>query len=151
MKLVLCAGTRRVEGFTHHDVQGDQDILCDLFDIENHVKPGTCSEIHFTHALEHFPTKKIPHVLALVRSLLEPGGKLYIEVPNFRWHSDLVRDGRDRDAVYYAFGGQEDEYDFHKTAFTPYILREDLDNAGFIDVEINDSSSIECWCKTPRL
>lgn len=148
MKLVLCANTRQLEGFKHHDILplAGIDYVCDLFSIGDFVKAESCDEIHFTHALEHFPTKQTPFVLDLIRGLLKQGGRLYIEVPNFAWHASLINDGRERDAVKYAFGGQLDEYDFHKTGFTPTILKEELEDAGFINVDIKDGSSLEAHC-----
>lgn len=142
MKLVLCAGERKVPGFKTHDIQGVQDYRCDLFDIETLVDRASCQEIHFTHALEHFPTKEVPKVLDLIYGLLEPKGKLYIEVPNFEWFVSLLAEKRDRDAIYYCFGGQLDEYDFHKTGFTGNILREELEDAGFQNIEIQPGSTL---------
>lgn len=148
MKLVLCAGDRLMEGFKHHDVKATEgiDYICDLMDINKYVSEGSCEEIHFTHALEHFPTRETEEVLDLISSLLKPGGKLYIEVPNFAWHARLIAEGKDREAVYYAFGGQLDQWDYHKTGFTPTILREELESAGFeIRGDIADSSSLCVW------
>lgn len=150
MKLVLCAGKRQVKGYMHHDVMKFTgiDFVCDLKDIGLHIANGTCERIEFTHALEHFPTKEIVGILTMVRGLLKEGGELYLEVPNFEWHAKiLLNEGRERDAVYYAFGGQEDEYDFHKTAFTCNILREDLESAGFKDIEVHNQSSIIATAK----
>lgn len=147
MKLILCANNRQIEGFKHHDVLElpGIDYVCELRDIGNFVKPESCTEIHFTHALEHFPTKEVPGVLDLIYSLLRPGGKLYIEVPNFAWHAQLVADGEERKAVYYAFGGQLDQWDFHKTGFTPKILQEELEDAGFKDIKVVDGSTLTAW------
>lgn len=151
MKIILCAGDRKIDGFITHDIQGEQDIVCDIRDILKAHSPAKASsfeEIHFTHALEHFATKEVPDILDIVYALAAPGAKIYIEVPNFEWHAKLVlNEHRDRDAVYYAFGGQLDEYDFHKTAFTETILREELENAGFQDIEIKNNSSLEAWMK----
>jgi predicted SAM-dependent methyltransferase len=143
MNLILCAGERKLPEFKTHDIQGEHDYLCDLFDLP--VEKQSCDVIHFTHALEHFPTAKTETVLDFIYSLLKPGGKLYIEVPNFAWHAKLIAEGRDRDAVYYAFGGQKDEWDFHKTGFTPSILLDELENAGFKNIEIQNGSSLCAW------
>lgn len=145
MKLILCAGDRQTNGYTHHDVKAlpGIDIVCDLHDIGQYVDNSTCERIEFTHALEHFPTKEIVPLLQMIRSLLIPTGELYIEVPNFEWHARLLlEEKRDRDAVYYAFGGQEDEWDFHKTAFTEAILKEDLEAAGFQNVQVFNQTSL---------
>lgn len=145
MKLVLCAGKRQVAGYMHHDVIGFKgiDFVCDLKDIWKRIANNTCERIEFTHALEHFPTKEIVPILKVIHGLMKEGAELYIEVPNFEWHAKiLLEEGRDRDAVYYAFGGQENEYDFHKTAFTVKILEEDLTAAGFKNIVISNQSSL---------
>lgn len=147
MKLILCANTRQLEGYKHHDVLdlAGIDYVCELFDIGKFVAPEGCEEIHFTHALEHFPASDTQNVLELIRGLLVTGGRLYLEVPNFAWHAKLVMEGKDKDAVYYAFGGQLDEWDFHKTGFTPRILEEQLELAGFSHGEILNDSTMCVW------
>lgn len=147
MKLIVGANKRQIDGYTHHDVLPlpGIDIVCEFFDLPKYVKTESCEEIQMTHMLEHFPTQRIQEVLSILRSLLSPGGKLYIEVPNFAWHAQLVLEGRERDAVYYAFGGQLDEWDFHRTGFTPTILEEELSTAGFANIKLEPGSSICAW------
>lgn len=147
MKLVLCANTRQLEGYKHHDVLDlpGIDYVCELFDIGKYVEPESCEEIQFTHALEHFPRADTQNVLELIRALLIPRGRLYLEVPNFAWHAKLVMEGKDKEAVYYAFGGQLDEWDFHKTGFTPRILEDQLELAGFSHEEILNDSTMCVW------
>jgi hypothetical protein len=147
-KLVISAGGRHIDGFIHHDIKPlpGIDIVCDLFDLPNHIEKDSCEIIHFTHALEHFPKKDTNRILILIKDLLMAGGQLYLEVPNFAWHANLVLSGKDREAVYYAFGGQLDEWDFHKTGFTPKILEEELELAGFRDIQIYPNSSISSQC-----
>lgn len=146
MKLILCAGDRHIAGFKTHDVRPLKgiDYVCDFYDIPNTIKEKF-EEIHFTHALEHFPTAETQKILSIVKELLVDVGRLYIEVPNFAWHAQLVKEGRERDAVYYAFGGQLDQWDFHKTGFTPSIIEEELLKAGFNNIRVQDGSSISVW------
>lgn len=149
-KLILCAGDRRLQGYKYHDVRplDGLNYVCDLYDAPNTIK-DTFEEVQFTHALEHFPTKETQNVLKILKDLLVSGGMLYIEVPNFAWHASLVSAGEERKAIYYAFGGQLDQYDFHKTGFTPLILREELELAGFEKISIKNESSISCTCYKP--
>lgn len=149
MKLVIGANDRQLPGWKHHDVKPYPgiDIVCDFWDLPDKVALNSCSELQATHFLEHFPTKDTQKVLALMMSLLKPGGSLYIEVPNFAWHAELVRDGRAEEAVYYAFGGQLDEWDFHKTAFTPTLLQKALTQAGFINIDIDGWTTLCCKCQ----
>lgn len=148
MRLIISAGDRRLPGFKSHDVQDLEglDYVCDIWDLPKHVEPGSCTEIHFTHALEHFPMAKTQDVLKLIHNLLETDGKLYIEVPNFYWHSlGILSNPMNRQMVEYAFGGQLNKWDFHYNGFTPEILHEDLAIAGFKVDELLPNSSIEAW------
>lgn len=106
-------------------------LVCDIEELDKHLKPGQCKRMRMSHVLEHFPTSKIVPILKMLHSLLEEGGELEIHVPNFKWHCSLVLQDKDEEAVTYAFGGQNDEYDFHKTAFTPYLLAKALVEAGY--------------------
>jgi len=147
--LVIGAGTRRVEGFVHHDIQALEgiSIVCDFWDIPEQQK---YDEIHMTHVLEHFPMAKTQAVLLKVKKLLVKGGRLYIEVPNFYWHAlEIVANPLNRQIVEYAFGGQKNEWDYHYNGFTPELLHEDLSIAGFVVDNLVPNSSIECWAEKP--
>lgn len=99
-----------------------------------------------THVLEHFPMKRTREALELVYSLLKDGGRFYIEVPNFKWHAEMIlKNPRDRQIITYAFGGQLDEYDFHYMGFTPEILEEDLIATLFSIESLVPNSTIEAW------
>lgn len=137
-----------------HDVQDlpNIDIKCDFWQLPQFVDKGSLNEIHFTHALEHFPIGKSFDVLRLLWDLLENGGRLYIEVPNFKWHAQMIlEDPTDRQIVEYAFGGQLNEWDYHYNGYTPEILKEDLVDAGFVINELNPNSSIECWATASKV
>lgn len=150
MKLIICAGERLEPGYTTHDIQDlpNIDIKCDFWELPQHVEAGSCEEIHFTHALEHFPMSRTYEALKLIWVLLQDGGKLYLEVPNFKWHAEMIlADPRDRQIVEYAFGGQLNEWDYHYNGFTPEILEEDLEMAGFVVDSLAPNSSIEVWAR----
>lgn len=150
MRLVLGAGTRQKDGWKHHDVQplDGIDYVCDFWMIGAFVEDGSCEAIEMTHMLEHFPMKDVQRVLKKIWGLLQPGGELYIEVPNFEWHAkEIVADPLNRQIVEYAFGGQLNEWDFHYNGFTPDILAQDLVEAGFQVTDLQPNSSIECHAK----
>lgn len=147
MNLVVGAGLRRVDDYTHHDVVALEgiDLVCDMWDLPKHIKPGTVEKMQATHVLEHFPMAKTAELFEMLNTLLVPGGEIYIEVPNFLWHaSQIIQDPTNRQIVQYAFGGQLDKWDYHYNGFTPQILREDLEFSGFKVTELNNYSSIEC-------
>jgi len=141
-RLNVGAGSRLLEGFTNQDVQPLEgiDLVCEMFDLPKHVKD--CEEIAAFHILEHFPVNKTVEVLKLWLSLLKKGGKLSIEVPNFRYHAQLCLTGSEEQAIFYCFGGQVDKWDFHYTSFTPDILKKKLFEAGFRNIEIREESSV---------
>jgi hypothetical protein len=70
-------------------------------------------------------------ILPMLKDCLEVGGILNIIVPNFEWHCDLVKQGHDEKAVYFAFGGGRDKFDLHFTGWTPRLAVKWLTDAGF--------------------
>lgn len=149
MNLIVCAGSRHKDGWTTHDIQrlGGIDIVCDIFDLPQFIEDESCDEIEFTHALEHFEPHKTNHVLTILCDMLKIGGELYIEVPNLLWHADeILKNPKNRQVVEYMYGGQLNEFDYHYTGFTPEILVEELETAGFTIKGIEPNSSIEVRC-----
>lgn len=148
MKLVIGAGDRRIEGYKHHDIQElpGLDYVCDFWDLGEKIPLGSVEAIQMTHVLEHFPMKETERVLRTLYELLEEGGELYIEVPNFAWHAEqILQDPSNHQIVEYAYGGQLNDYDFHYTGFTPEILVDYLATSGFVVDEIKPESSISLW------
>lgn len=140
-------GESSPDGYLKQDVDPNikgLDIVCDIMDIDKHVELGSCDKVRASHVIEHFPTNDVPRLLRKINSILKPGGELEIIVPNFKWHAQLTLSGQEEQAVYYCFGGQLDEWDFHKTGFTPNILSKRLSEAGFTVTELLDESSITC-------
>jgi len=147
MKLIICAGERLKDGWVTHDIQDlpNIDYVCDFWKLAEHIEANSVEEMEFTHALEHFPIKDSTKVLKYLYDLLEDGGKLYIEVPNFLWHAEeILVDPTNRQIVEYAFGGQLNPYDYHYNGYTPQILAEDLRAVGFTVESLQPNSSIEC-------
>ena len=143
-------GESSPEGYLRQDIDPTiekLDIICDIRELDKHVKPESCDEIRASHVMEHFPTKEIPGLFKMIYGLIKPGGIFNIIVPNFKYHSALALNNNDEMAVNYAFGGQLDEYDFHKTGFTPAILVNRLIEAGFTIDGLLQSTSITCIAK----
>lgn len=139
-------GEIQAEGFVLNDIEPHKniDLVCDIRELDKFVPKGYCSEIRASHVLEHFTTKEVKEVLKLIYTLLEPNGKFNIIVPNFRWHVELALSGNDEMAIKYAFGGQKDKYDLHKTAFTTKILAKYLTENGFKVIKMENLTSIVC-------
>jgi predicted SAM-dependent methyltransferase len=144
LRLNLGSGEVALEGFTNVDALPDApnvDVVADL------SKPlpfaeGEADLIYAAHVLEHFPTDVVPLLLADWRRVLRPGGLLLVAVPDLEVIARMLVDERPGwftpphnpwlGAIY---GGQKDEYDFHKTGFTGPWLAGLLNDAGFGSVE----------------
>ena len=133
-------------GFVLNDVglHKNIDLVCNIKDLMEFIPEGYCSECRASHILEHFGTQEVVEVVKIVHKLLEPGGRFTIFVPNFLWHVQLVLEDHEKEAIHYAFGGQLDEYDYHKTAFTPKILKNLLEENGFKVETLVGQRSISC-------
>ena len=139
MKIHLGCGGRRLEGFTNIDVQAPgADMHVDVRDLP--FDDGTVDEIYASHVLEHFGRHEYKAVLKEWRRVLRVGGKIYISVPDiessfahYARHGDLA-------ALYGAlWGGQRDEYDYHKIGFNFQTLDAALTEAGFTATERYDT------------
>ena len=138
-------GESQADGFFLHDVNKDipgLDLACNLLDLDKHLENNSVDHFRLSHAIEHFTIPEGKKILKMLFKLLKTDGKLTIIVPNFLWHAELLRSGQEEQAVYYCFGGQLDEYDIHKTAYTPTILKNRLQEAGFALISLLDESSI---------
>lgn len=86
--------------------------------------------------LEKQPRKKVLHCVNEWRRLLKPAGQLDILVPNLGWACRSIMRGELNEnwpgILATLYGTQEDEGEFHKTAFTLQMLRAVLENAGFV-------------------
>lgn len=155
LKIDIGAGDSRdgessPEGYLRQDVDPNipgLDIVCNIKDLLRELGNRSCEKIRASHVLEHFGFNEIDDIFLMLYDLLENGGELEVIVPNFAWHAQLVFEGKDEEAIWYAFGGQKDEWDYHKIGFTPKTLLQRLNKAGFLNVKIIDGSSITAIAK----
>jgi len=141
-------GEVQPEGYVLNDIEhhANIDLVCDIKNLAQYIPKEFCSEVRASHILEHFGTKETVEVMKMIYRILEHGGEFEIFVPNFKWHAMLMATGNDEMGVHYAFGGQLDEYDYHKTGFSPKILYNRLTEAGFVNIKVEDGSSLHATC-----
>ena len=149
----LGSGGLRIEGFLNLDA--DFAIDCDLVARSEHLKfaPNSVGIIYASHLFEHVARGRIAEVLANWFSVLRPGGKLYLCVPDLealaRLYIDSLpqcatQDGRDRADLIarVIYGGQTDRYDFHFFGYSLATMRGWLEAAGCTCVNRFDRASL---------
>jgi len=127
IRLYIGAGTALEQGWTSWDIKDGRDARrIDLPD-------GSVSEIRAVHVLEHLSNREIIPTLREWNRVLAVGGRLFVAVPFVEAIAEaIVTNVRDPNLLRYLMGGQMDEHDFHRTAFTTELLRDCLIDSGFV-------------------
>lgn len=129
IKLNVGAGSTKIEGYTPLDIHDGVDARALPYEA------GSVDEIYASHVLEHLGWKDVGETLKHWCDLLKPGGKLKIAVPDFRKIADLTNEDNFNYMMATMMGGQTDEHDFHKSAFTERSLRWWMNHSGFGNVK----------------
>lgn len=141
LRLNLGAGAVPLEGYT----PVDRGIGLEVYPLEG-VEDDSVDEIRASHVLEHFPTQEVYKVLCHWFAKLKPGGRMRIAVPDFQniaaRYLDAPRDRRL--CLGYAYGGQIDDNDFHKTGFDYETLRGLLKYVGVRRIRRWESDIEDC-------
>jgi glycosyltransferase involved in cell wall biosynthesis len=137
LRLNLGAGDDRKDGYLSVDLRSDvADVLADVTRLP--FADESAAEIFASDLLEHFPATKTALILAEWHRVLAPGGKLTLRVPNLLALAKLLVEHphtRD-DVIRNIYGGHrwgpDGAWDTHHTGWTPAMLHEQLDRAGFL-------------------
>jgi predicted SAM-dependent methyltransferase len=139
LKINLGSGEKPLPGFVNVDALADApgvDVVADISETLP-FDDGSASLVYAAHILEHFPHAEVPRLLREWRRVLRDGGQLLIAVPNLDVIAQMLTERRGWftpphdpwiGAIY---GGQKDEYDFHKGGFTAVSLAHRLHEADF--------------------
>lgn len=139
LKINLGSGTKPLPGFVNVDALPDAPGVDVVADISQRLPfdDGSADLVYAAHILEHFPHGDVPRLLLEWRRVLRDGGQLLIAVPDLDVIARMLTERRGWftpphdpwiGAIY---GGQKDEYDFHKGGFTAVSLAHRLNEAGF--------------------
>ena len=142
-RLHLGCGVTRLPGFCNVDVYPTSavDILDDISRLRKFRK-SSVDLIYSSHVLEHFSTDEVPKILKRWFEVLKPGGEIRLSVPDIdrivkiymaNWeHFQKPGHGPWIGLIY---GGQENQFDFHKTGFNFNWLSHLLQQVGFIGMK----------------
>lgn len=142
-RLHLGCGNIHIDGWCNVDVikTGATDLVADITALAG-IPNNSVQTIYTCHALEHFSTSAIPGILRRWHEVLRPGGELRISVPDLDRITKIYQnnighfqvDGN-QPWIALIYGGQKDQFDFHRTGFNFNWMRHLLKDAGFREVE----------------
>lgn len=173
-KLELGSGYHPTPGFTHLDINPncpDVDIVGPAWPLD--LTDNSVGELRAVDVLEHLSYRDTDKILADWFRVLEPGGKLYVQVPDaamimlwFTRSPDLLL-AKNKEAqverspmamaTWLLLGGHHDDdlamegddwrYNAHYALFSVSSLTVALDRAGFVveSLDVNDHPNIMCW------
>ena len=129
-KLNLGCGKLPIDGYRNIDISNGENAY-PLSYIENE----SCDEIRASHILEHFSKGQLKAVLVDWISKLKTGGVLKIAVPDFKKITEEYIKAPSAMIAAYVMGSQLDEYDYHKSIFDEFSLRELLESLGISEIK----------------
>jgi len=137
LRLNVGAGDVKIDGFTPVDRKfGDEAYPLKYGD-------GEADEIRACHILEHFDFKQVPQVLSDWVRVLKEGGRMRLAVPDVDKIAAMSDDPR---RLLYLMGGQTDDNDYHKSAFTEDVLRGLMERAGLANIQRWETDGLDTSC-----
>jgi len=149
MKLDIGCGDHPRAGYTGVDCRAlpGVEIVCPAWDILSHVAEGSVEAIYSRHMLEHLTYRDGQRTMRAWRRALQPGGEAEIIVPDLDYHlRQLVgappegpcpansRWTNRQHGLAGLYGWQRHAHDVHQSGYTEYLLRNNLQAAGFAAV-----------------
>ncbi len=137
-KVHIGCGPINIEGWINIDARNDSHvhINTDVIDLKNFTD-NSLGEIYLCHVLEHFSFEEVASVLEVFYKKLKIGGTLRLSVPDFKLiaKSYLSEKVSLKSLKYALMGGQDYEYNFHKSIYDFETIDELMSLAKFKDIQ----------------
>ena len=144
LKVHLGAGPVNIQGWINVDARAydHTHIVAEGFELAE-FSDRSISEIYMCHVLEHFSFVEAETLLRNIKRKLCIGGVLRISVPCFDKLIAVYTDGKnDLDLIRLAImGGQDYEFNFHKSIYNDASLARLLEACGYVDITNWDTQS----------
>ncbi len=144
VKLHLGCGNIKIPDFINVDIDQNLsavDVVDDITEL-NKFSIDSASLIYACHVLEHFNHNEILPILRRWMEVLKPNGELRISVPDIDriikiYHKNWQHFQTPPSAPWIGliYGGQGNQWDFHKTGFNFIWLKHLLEQVGFTEIE----------------
>jgi predicted SAM-dependent methyltransferase len=154
MKLNLGCGLDKRSGYLNVDCrpQVRPDRVADMRRLP-WVADNSVEEIAARDVLEHVGWREIPGVLREWARVLEPGGRLVLQLPNLCYLADRYLHRRDTgEFVRWIYGDQDYPENQHRSGFDEESLRRALAQVGF-EIETlgtDGGANLLCTARKPR-
>lgn len=135
VRLNIGAGNKRPPGWISIDADGAADVTCDFTSIP--LPDGCADEAMAIHVIEHVHRWEAPAVLREWMRLLVPGGRLILELPDFKKCCIAVANGAPHQMGKQGIYGDHSSSNplmMHKWGWTPDELSQVLREVGFIKI-----------------
>lgn len=137
LKVHLGAGPVNIQGWINVDARADDHIhlVAKGFELAE-FSDGSISEIYMCHVLEHFSFVEAEALLRNLKRKLCVGGLIRISVPCFdKLIAVYAGNNNDLDLIRLAvMGGQDYEFNFHKSIYNNASLVRLLKDCGYVDI-----------------
>ena len=144
-RLHLGCGKKVIPGWINIDA-APQFFNVHLDDVStlNTVDDATAEEIYACHVLEHFGRNEVGSVLETWFRKLKPGGVIRVSVPNIEAVFEKYQQGVPLSSLLgLLYGGQRNEYDYHKIGFDFNSLSFIMSSVGFVGIQKYEWQSLE--------
>lgn len=137
LKVHLGSGPINIQGWINVDARSYDHVhvVSDGFELREFTD-GAIAEIYLCHVLEHFSFEEAEALLKSLKVKLRAGGVIRLSVPSFDSLIEVYKQcGSDITKVQFALmGGQDYQYNFHKSLYNLKSLRQLLENCGYSNV-----------------
>jgi predicted SAM-dependent methyltransferase len=142
LRIHLGAGPINLQGWINIDARMYEHthLVAQGFNLDE-FSDGSISEIYMCHVLEHFSFEESELLLRSIKKKLSPRGIIRISVPSF---DNLIQvymsSNKNLDSIKFAvMGGQDYEFNYHKSLYNVTSLTTLLKLCGYINVEAWDT------------
>jgi SAM-dependent methyltransferase len=119
------------------------DVVHDILQPFPDDHRGAYDLVLASHVLEHVDYRQVAKVLRNIVEAAQVGGEVWIFVPCMEWAARQILHGHDDIGLQATiFGGQGNQWDYHKVGFTKTLLVAAMRGAGCRDVQVGEAGII---------
>jgi len=137
IRLHIGSGDINIQGWINIDARKSDHIHLVTNEINlSEFNDDSIQEIYICHVMEHFSFIEVDELIGLFYKKLKKGGVLRVAVPSFESIIKIYNQNENNiESIKYALmGGQDYEYNFHKSVYNFNHIKGILEKYRFIDV-----------------